>query len=83
MRKRYASLFLLALLAPASAMASFTLTGYGYSQQAAYQNLLAQVTQHCRGTGYLTQLHYTTVAGGVYATGTGHCALGLSPITGW
>lgn len=83
MRKRYAPLFLLALLAPASAMALSTITGYGHSQQTAYQNVVEQITQHCRGPGYITQIEYSFHSGGVYATASVQCGKGLTPITGW
>lgn len=83
MRKRCAPLLLLALLAPASAMALSTITGYGHSQQAAYQNVVEQITPHCRGVGYITQIQYSTHSGGVYATAWVQCGKGLTPITGW
>lgn len=82
MRKRYAPLFLLALLAPASAMA-FSVSGSGYNHQAAYQNVLQQINNRCPMGGYISSITYHSIAGGVIAVAQAQCGKGLSPSDPW
>lgn len=82
MRKRYTSLFLLALLVPASAMA-FTVSGSGYSHQTAYQSVLQQINLRCPMGGYITSINYHSHAGGVTAVAEAQCGKGLSPGDPW